>query len=279
MTVDFMKALSLALVLLAGSWKLAIAQQDPASTGLSPVPSSLSEILTAAMKFNPEIVLAETRVRQAEAELNQVRMKVTQAVMEISTEIDQCQQRILLATERLERISTLKEQGAISDAELLNAQSQLLEARMSKDTVQARLRYLSGAGFQLDRQKRFVDVLVEQPDGPGSDEIVELNEVATSQPEIVSTQKKLREIQLAIQFERAKFSDVMDFFRQKTGVNFVLSNDVAELSELSLSIRLNGKVSALAALDAVSDVYGVVPEPRSYGYFISLRRTRTTSPK
>jgi hypothetical protein len=82
--------LTLALVALLPGGALALGQQ--ASKGApakpaKPAPGSLEDLLSQALKNNPDIRLAEAKVREAEAELNRARMLVAQKIVALQHSI------------------------------------------------------------------------------------------------------------------------------------------------------------------------------------------------
>src|SRR5438477_8495528 len=90
--VRFVGLVAIALGLVAGKRAL-FAQSQPPKTAVpepktggeaagksAPAPS-LEELLTRALKDNPDIRVAETKVREAEAELNRIRLQVMQKVV------------------------------------------------------------------------------------------------------------------------------------------------------------------------------------------------------
>jgi hypothetical protein len=99
-----------------------------------PTPSSLEDLLAKALKQNPDILVAETKVRLAEAELNQVRQLVLAKIVAAYADVDAAKAILREAQARLDRLEEIRRinPGAVS-AEDVSA------ARLVRDKYQAEL--------------------------------------------------------------------------------------------------------------------------------------------
>lgn len=115
--------------------------QTPAKT-----PSSLEEQLAAAMRANPEVLLAEAKVRQAQAELNHVRLRVTREVIAAHHEQELLEQHVRTAAMRLEAAQRRASSGMASTDEELEVLLARSEAQARLAEGEATLKYLLGTG-------------------------------------------------------------------------------------------------------------------------------------
>src|SRR5262249_38044003 len=81
-------------------------------------PISLEKYIAEALKNNPEIRVAEAKVRETEAELARTRMKVTSDITTLSAEIQAAQAGVQEAEVRYERAKALAKRNALSQEEL-----------------------------------------------------------------------------------------------------------------------------------------------------------------
>ena len=119
----------------------------PAAPAAVPaVPRDLGEMLSTALRSNPEVLQAEARLQLAQANCNQARLKAMEEV--IATFHEREKQEALIASheEALERIERLMKVQQV-DASAANESRRLLtEARAALETANARLRYALGLG-------------------------------------------------------------------------------------------------------------------------------------
>lgn len=120
----------------------------PSDAGLAnqPIPNTLDKMLALALRSNPEVLLAEATLRQAQAELNAARLKVTQEVV-MAFHQQRTQEGVLEASERqLQNAIALVKTGQTQSSTVTSAQVEVLKARASIDQLNAQLRYLLGLG-------------------------------------------------------------------------------------------------------------------------------------
>ncbi len=99
------------------------------------LPETLSGMIGLALRSNPDISLAVARLREAEAELNQARLRVTQEVVTTHQQYE-------ISGSRLKRAQTLFESGQAD-------QDTMLERKQEQVRLEAKLRYLVGVGSDL----------------------------------------------------------------------------------------------------------------------------------
>src|SRR6266851_8230131 len=75
---------------------------------------NLEELLTLALKNNPDLRVGDAKVREAEAELNRVRLQVTQKVVSARNAIKSQETKVAAAAKALERVRQNAEKGLTS---------------------------------------------------------------------------------------------------------------------------------------------------------------------
>jgi len=131
---------------LRGQDAAAPAKQEPKAPALPEIPKTLEEMLAVALRSNPEILKGEAKVRKAEADLNQVRLKVTQEVIASYHELVKEKGTLDALVAQEDRIKKLMAVGqAPSDAT-----SEILVSRLNANARaaqgEAQLRYKLGLG-------------------------------------------------------------------------------------------------------------------------------------
>jgi hypothetical protein len=147
----------LALVVLAGA-PLAHAQQPPArdSAARKEKPkeaapadrTALEDLLAQALKYNPDIRVAEARVQKAEAELNRTRLQVMQQVAAFDAARKVARGKVAQAEQEYERARRLTASAGISAADLRATEQALIVARGELETVEAQMPSLLGKSSQ-----------------------------------------------------------------------------------------------------------------------------------
>jgi hypothetical protein len=106
----------------------------------------LDEMLAFAMKENPEIRVAEAKVREAEEEVRRARLTVSQKIVTCYHAIEEAKRLLREYTARWETAQKLRQQGGklISDEEYRGAQVSFEHARAELPKLEAELPYLIG---------------------------------------------------------------------------------------------------------------------------------------
>ena len=105
---------------------------------------SLGDALDRALRTNPDVLAAEARVRQAEADLNAVRLRVTRDLAMMYAERDKSAALVDALKRNYETLSRMVDVGTASSAELNMAAVDLAEARGAITSTTAEIRYLTG---------------------------------------------------------------------------------------------------------------------------------------
>jgi outer membrane protein TolC len=106
----------------------------------------LEEMLSIALKHNPDVQAAEAMLRAAEAELDRTRLQVVRNVTAFrakwqaqQSEVAAAQAELKLRSAGRERVSKLSEQGVIGQEKLAEVEHQLVSARNKLAFAQAKL--------------------------------------------------------------------------------------------------------------------------------------------
>jgi hypothetical protein len=109
-----------------------------------PKPGSLDALMAEALKNNPDIRVAEAKVRDAQAEFNRTRTKVVSDVTYLHAEIQAAQAMVDYAQRNLDRVSQLRKSNAVSEQVHDQAIANLQKAKVELALKQAKLPYLLG---------------------------------------------------------------------------------------------------------------------------------------
>jgi len=123
----------------------------PANTSQTPqkgekkAASSLEGLLAKALKDNSDIRVAESKVREAEAQMNKARMEVMQKVVKLYHEIAAHKALVEIARERFDRVKLLNNRGAIPQEEVSAAGQALQQAKANLAKAEAEMPFLTGS--------------------------------------------------------------------------------------------------------------------------------------
>ncbi|MBN1418260.1 MAG: hypothetical protein JXP34_05755 [Planctomycetes bacterium] len=233
---------------------LAIGAGAPAS-----FPESLEDRIALALRSNPEILTAEAKVREAEAELNQVRLRVVQDVVASHHERERQVRVMDSAREQLARVSQLIQKGVKPTSERVPAETAVFEADAKCAQIEAALRYLMGVGegAKLMESARLRAKDEERPPAPP----VRPREIGAKVEELLA-------MPVSVAFDSAPLRDVAKTLGTLVpSLPFLLDSDVDPDSTLTLSLE---DVPFSAVLQAITDAYdGLCFVFRDYGVFMT----------
>ena len=109
---------------------------------------TLEDILAQALNNNPDIRVAEAKMREAEAEFNRVKLQVTQKVVAQQREIEACKDALKYAQANYDRMQALLRTGAGTAEGIGSAEAKLQQAKAELARAEADLPYLLGSPFQ-----------------------------------------------------------------------------------------------------------------------------------
>jgi hypothetical protein len=215
---------------------------------------SLEDMLAKALKQNPDILVAEAKVREAEAELNRVRQHVLAKIVALNMDIEGAKDILRESKNRLDRLTELRSKGqkTVSDEEYGTAQVTYYKYLAEHARKKADLPLLLGKQF------------------PGSgDSLKPLGEpLETKSVPTASTAAKFRaalEMQVNADFGEVQLDKALEYFQSNLkGVNLTLS--LREVSpQAKIKTKLVEPVSLLAALQLLEDKLGIQFIVREYG--------------
>jgi hypothetical protein len=227
-----------------------------------PAEPSLEEMLNKALKDNPDIRVAESKVREAEAELNRTRLQVTQKVLAFHHTHEAQKAAIKVAEEELARIRKFLQSKAVSQAEVQQAENRLSQAKAKLAEIDAEMPYLLGQEHAVAlsvavteqlvttlRLRGPVETFMEIP--PWSRSRIDTSGV---QPVTGTTLEKIRkalDIPVTLDYKDADAAQVLkDLEKKVPGISFhvVARTNVANLHS-------HGPVPLGAALQLVEDTF------------------------
>jgi hypothetical protein len=266
---------------------------------------SLEDLLTQALKNNPDIRVAEARVQKAEAELNRTRLEVMQKVVKFHAARTAAQARVTEAEKQLQRVRNLLASSAISQQDYQAAQQALITAKAELEAVEADMPALIGKAPQVVQKEnvdqfdrtvqRALQFLRRAEVGQDSRTATALFMKALSEagrPGLaalsvpVSVGEKVRKAldkPIKVDFQESPLSDVLDYLQDQAGITIrypLLKRYQGANPNVSLKFRepqpLRAVLQALedelhsypSGTSANSSVYFVV---RDYGLLVVPR--------
>jgi len=143
----------LALLVTAGT-SSSTAASGSSGVASKKVPKRLEDAVEQAMRGNPDVLLAESVVQQARAELNAVKLGVARDLTQLYAARRGAQEGRRIAAERISRLEVLVEDGRVSSVELQDAIAGLGEADARVTEIEAQIRYLVGQGGDVASQEK-----------------------------------------------------------------------------------------------------------------------------
>ncbi len=238
---------------------------------LPDIPSTLDETISVALRANPDVVLAEAKLRQAEAELSQVRLKVAREVIALHNEREKQVMAIEQAKLTWERIAQAGGAGAASQTDVLAARFTLQKAQMDLSQLEAGLRYMlasggasqSGSGHGPDP---FSNQLVPAPTAPTPPVTAHRPALPAAMVEGPLSAK------ISTRFKEAPLSEVLDSLAKSTALSFVVHRSAQEdaaLTEAKVTTPFNEPVTLAAFLRMMTDQFDLMFVFREYGVLVT----------
>jgi hypothetical protein len=224
------------------------------------VHSSVEEWIAAALKYNPDIRLADVKLRNDEAELNRLRLRILQKLVALHHAIDAQQAEVNLAEGKWKRTQELVRREAVQPALLEEAKQEMLRARAKLAETEAELPTLIGASTRLGQEIIRTEVQIG-PNRSGASRI---------RPAVAKKISHLLNQTVAVDYEEQPLGNVLKKLREQSqGVAIQQSLVLQDLSGLKINLRL-GDVPLGDALYALQDtVPGLRVVIRDYGILIT----------
>ncbi len=143
-TIDSLVFFALAASLAQGQSPFGTSPNKPSVKKEAPKELSLEAMLARALKANPDLRVAEAKVREAEAELNRTRLLVMQKVAKLNAEIMAAKFLLQEVQARLERAKKVHDRKLISEEEFREKEMGLEKVKADLAKLEAELPYLLG---------------------------------------------------------------------------------------------------------------------------------------
>jgi hypothetical protein len=251
--------------------------------GEKPAPGTeptLEEMLNKALKDNPDIRVAEAKVREADAELNRTRLQVTQKVLAFHYSRESQKAVIKFAEENMTRIHKLNSSHSISQEDVKAAEQQLGAAKAKLAEIEAEMPYLLGQQHHMK-----VSSVAFSPDGRTlatgtADGTAKVWDAATGQQilgqsffssigpvgtkigaplEAKSIPDKVRkalETPITVDYRQKPVSEILDDLKKK--VPGLTIHDLSGVSNHVANLQIDGQVPLRTALELLEDTCSVL---------------------
>jgi hypothetical protein len=250
-----------ALLACAGAGPGQSSKAKPASGPAKTDLASIEDMLATALKYNPDIRVAEVKLRDDEAELNRTRLRVMQKIIALHHALQSHRANVAGALAKYRRLEELVRRGTVQPALLKEAEQELSQARARLSEAEAELPYLLG----------------QQKDSLGREIIrteVQIGSKRFGATAIrPATARKIHQAldsPVEVDFRAVPFADVLKGLEDKAkGVAFQENLALKDLGQIKVSLRL-GKVPLGGALLALQDtIPGLRIVIRDYGILIT----------
>ena len=212
----------------------------------------LDKAIDLALRQNPDVVLAESNVRSAQAELNAVRLQVSRDLAGAYAERREHEQRIEHLRQQLARNQVLYREGRIPQGETTELMIQLAAADGTLASIDARIRYLIGDGGRA--------VASDPSSSPK----------ALKRRGWTADQAELLESKLTLSFEDAAIEDVLAAIEVALGGKVKFGRDVHGPGGARVSIAVEDMTLG-QVLSLLADSVYMAFVKREYGFMVTSR--------
>ncbi len=264
------RVLGATLLALVVGGSLALGQQDPLKGTAAPpkppapAPSSLEEMLAKALKDNPDVRVAEAKVGEAEAELNRIRLAVTQKVVVLYHALESHKAQVAAAEANLQRVQLLGR--AALPAEIEAARAELVQAKAKLAQIEAEMPYLLGKqpGRPADARAAPTWTVIGLEAFLAAQEAQRANTLPRGT--MADKIRKALDTPVTVNYQGKPVADILKDLLQGSGVEFLT---VTGVSKDKVDLQLSGRVPLGAALQAFEDTFGVRFAVREYGILVT----------
>jgi hypothetical protein len=243
-----------------------------------PAGPSLQELLTQALKENPDVRVAEIKLREAEADLSRTRLQVIRKVVALHQALKSQQAQIETAEASYKHAEAIVKgvnewfkTGRVTKPELDEkkanleaAKAALVAAKAALAQTEAELPYVLGkypqaaTSDQKAEQARLlylqaISLAEKQLNDWAKSEALKGREPASQPPEAMAEKiRKALNTPIKFEFDNVPLSNVVDYLTDKTGVFFHIKG--VDLANEGVTLRLKEAVPLAAALQAIGDL-------------------------
>jgi hypothetical protein len=266
--------------------------EKPAAKQAEP---TLEEMLNKALKDNPDIRVAEAKVREADAELNRTRLQVTQKVLVFHHSRESQKAIIRVAEEDLQRIQKLEANKAVSQEEVKQAQQRLSASKAKLAEIEAEMPYLLGQQQRLavgsatispegkwlisntDGTVKLWESAIIDPAKPtdinwrspilensntnfidsGTFQLIgQVNQTTKETGSIADKVRKALETQVTVDYKQKPVHDILEDLKKK--VPGLSIHDLSGVSQIVINLHIDGQVPLRTALEMLEDTGSVL---------------------
>jgi DNA-binding transcriptional ArsR family regulator len=229
---------------------------------------TLDELLAKALKDNPDLHLAESKVREAEAELSRTRLRVLQNVSKVVHEIGAARELLAAGTQLFEL--TKRMVSGVSNRELMESHLTVVRLKADVAKLEAELVQLVGkhpGGVKISTR----DVSVGSDQGVPGSIVVDGSSAAERQvpAELAEKVREALDTPIKVSFEEATPGDIIEYLRRH--VEHVNLHVTAKVPNKPISLKLGTEISVGAFLQWLEDEFGWRCVLRDYGIVIAER--------
>lgn len=241
--------------------------------------STVEDSLASAVKRNADILAAEAKVRQAEAELRRIKMTVMNDIVTTRMKLDAARNRVEIAEQELAYLSKARKQGVTSETEFRRSEAQLRQVKTEVAEIEAVMNTLTG--MAAEKFQNFIGT-VPAPGGAvgfsGHGVILgggigegDGRPIRPPHPGMAEKIRKALDSPIkAADFTETPLKDVIDYYRQVSAdVPFVAS--LGGSGDNPITLKLSKELPLGAHLQALQDVApGLMISVRNYGFFLTF---------
>jgi len=240
----------------------------------SAIPETLSEALAQALESNPEMLLAEAKQRQAEAEFYQAKLKTVQDVTIAFHEYQAKLREREVQSEAVKKIP-----GATSGQAIARLNDEVAEN-------EAKLAYLLGAGANQSpigpggitaKSTALRDTFARREITAKALEMMRQQQMlqqqpmarAEKRPEIPEKYRQILQKPVTVKFSSVPLNQIVDELNRLTGNELpILPQATHPFSTVPVSMELPEEVPLQTALELVADLTGCAFVFRDYGLLV-----------
>jgi hypothetical protein len=218
------------------------------------LPRGLDAMVAEALRSNPDVLLAEAKVVEAQTALNQTRLRVTEEVIATTHERERIERMLSIAANTLDGMRRRFETGTAGNEETNQAEIPVIEAKAKLQQNVARLRYLLGLGGEK--------TLRDPGSAPG-----DTRPAARKRPELSPKHREMLEKTVRIEGPTIKVKEIVE---KTTGEMVIAPSPLDQLEVLAPRGR-EVEVPLRVLLEMLSDAQnrGLVFLFRDYGILIT----------
>jgi len=259
-----------------------------------PAPLPLEDMLAKALKDNPDIRVAEAKLREAEAELNRTRLQVMQKVILCQQTLKTQQSLVQEMQTQVDHMRKLWKVGQAPATGVQAAEQTLISAKAKLAEMETQLPYLLGKQALAGKHVDWVHSVAFSPDGRlltsvGKDSVVRVWDAVSgkevklwdvaAKPEGTMAEKirKALETPVKVDFQGTPVVEILRYLQEHTkGVNFQIAY---KFPDSNVNLSLTEKVPLGSALQALEDAFpDMIFVVRDYGILVTNRSTLPPNP-